>query len=58
MEVECSHCIPELEYQCSKHRPENQYVGCLRTDQELVLTGFGIICKGCADSQGLRIFKI
>jgi len=49
----CDDCIPEIEYVCSAHRLENQCGGCNRTDQKLIATGIGILCKECARSQGL-----
>ncbi len=51
--VGCEDCYPEIDYLCSKHRPENQCIGCLRTDQKLIITGMGIICRDCARKQGM-----
>ena len=44
----CEDCYPEIDYLCYKHRPKNQCIGCLRTDQKLIITGIGIICRDCA----------
>ncbi len=49
----CEDCYPEIDYLCSKHRPKNQCIGCLRTDQKLIITGMGIICRDCARKQGM-----
>ncbi len=53
MKPACKFCYPEIDYLCSNHRPENQCIGCLRTDQKLIITGMGIICKDCARKQGM-----
>ncbi len=40
-----------------KHRPENQCVGCLRTDQKLEITIMGFICKDCCIKQRIPILS-
>ncbi len=49
----CKECIPKLKYQCMKHRPENQCIGCLRTDQKLYACAMGILCKDCMRKNGM-----
>ncbi len=51
--MSCVDCIPDIDYECGKHRPENQCVGCLRTTQKLIVTGMGIICRDCAIRGGM-----
>lgn len=48
----CPDCYPEIKYQCMKHRPENQCIGCLRIDQQLHTTSIGFLCKDCCRKQG------
>lgn len=49
----CEHCIPEIKYLCTEHRPENMCIGCLRTDQKLYISGMGILCKDCMRKNGM-----
>jgi len=49
----CPDCIPSVKYPCSKHRPENLCMGCLRTDKPLYASGIGILCKDCQRKNGV-----
>jgi len=51
--MDCDDCYPEIDYLCSKHRPENQCIGCLRTDQKLYACAMGILCKDCMRKNGM-----
>jgi len=51
--TDCDDCVPEIKFFCSDHRPENLCVGCLKTDQKLIGTAIGIICKTCARREGM-----
>lgn len=50
--TKCEECIPSIKYTCSEHRPENQCIGCLRTDKKLFMSGIGILCKDCQRQHG------
>lgn len=51
--MSCKNCFPNIDYVCTEHRAKNQCVGCNRTDQKLIITGMGIICKDCARKGGM-----
>jgi len=51
--MNCEDCYPEIDYLCMKHRPENQCIGCLRTDQKLHACAMGILCKDCMHKNGM-----
>jgi len=52
----CRSCVPEIQYQCSEHRPKNQCISCLRTDKELHVSGIGIMCKDCQVKNGVTFW--
>ena len=51
--MSCENCVPDIDYACAEHREKNQCVGCNRTDQKLIVTAMGIICKDCARQGGM-----
>ncbi len=53
MAMSCENCLPDIDYKCTDHRLKNQCVGCNRTDQKLIMTCMGIICKDCARKGGM-----
>jgi len=53
MSNKCADCFPQIDYLCKKHRPENYCVGCTRTDQNLFISAFGILCKKCLRENGI-----
>jgi len=49
-------CVPQIQYTCSKHRPKNQCVCCLRTDQQLYYSGIGKLCRDCQVKNGVTFW--
>ncbi len=49
---ECEMCHPEIEYTCQEHREKNQCPGCNRTDQKLIMTRMGFVCRDCYHKNG------
>lgn len=49
----CTFCVPSIKYKCMRHRPKNQCIGCLRTNQKLYASGIGILCRDCQVKNGV-----